>query len=406
MRPKTPPEVLSPSEMAYMSGLNERDRRLFLATRAESLRSQGLSYRKFSKKMGISTHTLQNGLQELHSGHPVERKRIRREGGGRHAVLPQHPEWIQAVVRIIDPHTAGLPQDEDVVWVSLTKTQIQNELAEAGFVISRYHITQILDSLELKERSFRKDIPMRDVKDRNEQFENIASVRESLEKVGIPIISVDTKKKELLGNFKRDGKALSNGTLKSFDHDFATFGNGTVVPHGIYDVRRNVGYMTMGVSHDTSKFVCDNIERVWNQYLKEQYPDARTIAILCDGGGSNSSSHRIVKQDLMDLANRLNMRLLVMHYPPYCSKFNPIEHRLFSQITRSWNGAPLMSVEDAAERAARTTTKTGLKVYADINNKTYDIKRQVDESYEKRLSWQVVFSQTLPNWNYLIKPIN
>ena len=406
MHPKTPPEVLSPSEMAYMSGLNERDRRLFLATRAESLRSQGLSYRKFSKKMGISTHTLQNGLQELHSGHPVERKRIRREGGGRHAVLPQHPEWIQAVVRIIDPHTAGLPQDEDVVWVSLTKTQIQNELAEAGFVISRYHITQILDSLELKERSFRKDIPMRDVKDRNEQFENIASVRESLEKVGIPIISVDTKKKELLGNFKRDGKALSNGTLKSFDHDFATFGNGTVVPHGIYDVRRNVGYMTMGVSHDTSKFVCDNIERVWNQYLKEQYPDARTIAILCDGGGSNSSSHRIVKQDLMDLANRLNMRLLVMHYPPYCSKFNPIEHRLFSQITRSWNGAPLMSVEDAAERAARTTTKTGLKVYADINNKTYDIKRQVDESYEKKLSWQVVFSQTLPKWNYLIKPIN
>ena len=406
MHPKTPPEVLSPSEMAYMSGLNERDRRLFLATRAESLRSQGLSYRKFSKKMGISTHTLQNGLQELHSGHPVERKRIRREGGGRHAVLPQHPEWIQAVVRIIEPHTAGLPQDEDVVWVSLTKTQIQNELAKAGFVISRYYITQILDSLELKERSFRKDIPMRDVKDRNEQFENIASVRESLEKVGIPIISVDTKKKELLGNFKRDGKALSNGTLKSFDHDFATFGNGTVVPHGIYDVRWNVGYMTMGVSHDTSKFVCDNIERVWNQYLKEQYPDARTIAILCDGGGSNSSSHRIVKQDLMDLANRLNMRLLVMHYPPYCSKFNPIEHRLFSQITRSWNGAPLMSVEDAVERAARTTTKTGLKVYADINNKTYDIKRQVDESYEKRLSWQVVFSQTLPKWNYLIKPIN
>ena len=406
MHPKTPPEVLSPSELAYMSGLNERDRRLFLATRAESLRSQGLSYRKFSKRMGISTHTLQNGLQELHSDHPIERKRIRRQGGGRHAVLPQHPEWVQATVQIIDPHTAGLPQDEDVIWVSLNKTQIQNELAKAGYVISRYHVTQILDFLGLKERSFRKDIPMRDVKDRNEQFENIASTRKSLEEVGIPIISVDTKKKELLGNFKRDGKALSNGTLKSFDHDFATFGNGTVVPHGIYDVAKNIGYMTMGISHDTSKFVCDNIKRVWDQYLKEQYPDAHTIAILCDGGGSNSSSHRIVKQDLMDLANRLNMRLLVMHYPPYCSKFNPIEHRLFSQITRSWNGAPLMSVEDAAERAARTTTKTGLKVYADINNKTYDIKRQVDESYEKRLSWQVVFSQTLPKWNYLIKPIN
>lgn len=178
------------------------------------------------------------------------------------------------------------------------------------------------------------------------------------------------------------------------------------MPHGIYDVTRNVGYMTMGVSHDTSKFVCDNIERVWNEYLKEHYPSVRTIAILCDGGGSNSSSHKIVKQDLMDLANRLNMRLLVMHYPPYCSKFNPIEHRLFSQITRSWNGAPLMSVEDAAKRAAMATTKTGLKVFADINDKTYDIKRMVDESYEKRLARQVVFSPVLHKWNYLVKPIN
>lgn len=403
---KTPPEVLSPSEMAYMSGLNERDRRRFLATRAESLKSQGLSYRKFSKNMKISTHTLQKGLRELHSRLPLSKDRIRSEGGGRHAVLPQHPEWAQAVVQIIEPNMAGLPQDENVVWISLNKTQIQNELAKNGYEISRYHITQILDSLGLKERSFRKDIPMREVKYRNEQFENITAIRKSAEEVGIPIISIDTKKKELCGNFKRSGKSLSNGTLKAFDHDFATFSNGTVVPHGIYDVTRNVGYMTMGVSHDTSKFVCDNIERVWNEHLKEHYPNARTIAILCDGGGSNSSSHRIVKQDLMNLANRLNMKLLVMHYPPYCSKFNPIEHRLFSQITRSWNGAPLMSVDDAVKRAAMTTTKTGLKVYADINNKTYDIKRLVDESYEKRLACQVVFSPVLPKWNYLVKPIN
>ena len=406
MHSKTPPEVLSPSEMALLSGLNEKDRRQYLATKAESLKAIGFSYRKFSKKMGISTHTLRNGRKELLSEHLLAKRRIRRKGGGRHAVLPHHPEWVQAVVQIIEPHTAGLPQDENVVWVSLSKTRIQNELAKSGYVISRYHITQILDSLGLKERSFRKDIPMREVEDRNEQFENIAAIRKSAAEIGIPIISIDTKKKELTGNFKRSGKALSNGTLKAFDHDFATFSNGTVVPHGIYDVTRNVGYMTMGVSHDTSKFVCDNIERVWNEHLKKEYPDARTIAILCDGGGSNSSSHRIVKQDLMDLANRLNMKFLVMHYPPYCSKFNPIEHRLFSQITRSWNGAPLMSVEDAAERAAMTTTKTGLKVYADINNKTYDINRQVDESYEKRIAWQVVFSPKLPKWNYLIKPIN
>ena len=126
--------------------------------------------------------------------------------------------------------------------------------------------------------------------------------------------------------------------------------------------------------------------------------------ILCDGGGSNSSSHRIVKQDLMDLASRLDMNLLVMHYPPYCSKFNPIEHKLFSQISRSWSGAPLLSVKNAAERAAATTTKTGLTVYVDINNKTYDIKRPIDESYERKCRRRIIPMENLPQWNYLVKP--
>ncbi len=162
--------------------------------------------------------------------------------------------------------------------------------------------------------------------------------------------------------------------------------------------------MTIGVSHDTSEFYCDNLARVWEHYLKQEYPDAQMILILCDGGGSNSSSHKIVKQDLMDLANRLNKQLLVMHYPPYCSKFNPIEHRLFSQITRSWSGAPLISVDDAAKRAQRTTTRTGLKVYADISTNMYAVKRQVEDTYEKRIERQVYFLPNLPKWNYIIKP--
>lgn len=176
------------------------------------------------------------------------------------------------------------------------------------------------------------------------------------------------------------------------------------IQNGIYDVTKNTGYMTIGTSHDTSKFFCKNIERVWNEHLKSQYPEARTIVILCDGGGSNSSSQKIVKQDLMDLVDRLNMRLLVIHYPPYCSKFNPIEHRLFSKITRSWQGAPLMSVEDAAERARRTTTKAGLKVYVHINTDVYETKRKVDRFYSERLKRQVVFAPKLGKWNYLIKP--
>ena len=280
------------------------------------------------------------------------------------------------------------------------------ELFAMGYDISRYFVRQILDSLGLRERSFYKDLPMKEVKNRDEQFQRISSIREEAEAVGLPIISIDTKKKEMIGNFKRDGKALCNGPLKSLDHDFSTFSDGQIVPHGIYDVTRNEGYMTLGISHDTSKFVCDNIARVWLEHLQEQYPNARTLVILCDGGGSNSSSHRIVKQDLMDLANKLGIRLLVVHYPPYCSKFNPIEHRLFSQITRSWSGAPLMSLQNAADRAAMTTTKKGLMVHVHINSKTYDIKRPIEESYQKRLARQVVFAPELGMWNYLVKPVN
>ena len=406
MSKKAPPEVLSPSDLAYMSTLNERDKRWFLATKAANLKAQGFSYRKVSKRMGISTHTLQKGIRELLTEEGPGDGRIRRAGAGRKSVLPQHPEWTQAVVQIIEPHTAGLPQDENVVWISLSVTQIMSELSAIGYVISRYFVHQILDSLGLRERSFYKDLPMKDVKDRNEQFEQIASICEEATSVGLPIVSIDTKKKEMLGNFKREGKALSNGPLKSLDHDFSTFSDGQIVPHGIYDVTKNIGYMTLGISHDTSKFVCDNIARVWEEHLQEQYPSARTLVILCDGGGSNSSSHRIVKQDLMDLANKLGIRLLVVHYPPYCSKFNPIEHRLFSQVTRSWNGAPLMSLQNAADRAAMTTTKKGLKVHVHINSKTYDIKRPIDESYQKRLARQVIFAPKLGKWNCLIKPAN
>lgn len=404
MKQKSPPEVLSQYDLKFMESLNERDRRHFLATKAAKLKSQGFSYRKVSKKMGTSTHTIRKSLKELHSGTDFPNGRIRRPGGGRKPFLSANPELIQVVAHIIEPHMAGLPQDENVVWISLNVKQIMDELDRLGYNISRYIVGKILDSLNLRERSFYKQLSLKDVKDRNEQFEKIASVRKSATEIGLPIISIDTKKKEMIGNFKREGTALSCGQPKAYDHDFSTFSEGQIVPHGIYDVNRNVGYMTIGTSHDTSMFVCANIERVWEKHLKDQYPEARTLVILCDGGGSNSSSHKIVKQDLMDLSDRLGIRLLVVHYPPYCSKFNPIEHRLFSQVTRSWRGAPLMSVEQAADRAARTTTKSGLKVEVYIDKNVYQTKRKINQSYEKRVEKQVVFAPRLGKWNYLIKP--
>lgn len=398
---KTPPEVLTTKKKLFVSTLNEYQKRQYLGTEALALGKRGVD--KVSQFFGVSKNTVYSSIGEINSGYTPEPGRVRRFGGGRKPELNKHPEWFETLKLVIEPHTAGLPQDEDVIWISLSVPMITREMAKEGCNVSEYLVRQMLKQMGYRHRSFKKDLPMKDVKDRNAQFLNIADIREKASAIGLPIISIDTKKKELIGNFKRDGKVLALGQPKSFDHDFGTFSDGQIVPHGIYDVTKNVGYMTIGTSHDTSKFVCDNIERVWNQHLRTQYPDANTIVVLCDGGGSNSSSHHIVKQDLMDLASKLDMNLLVMHYPPYCSKYNPIEHRLFSQITRSWSGAPLLSLEDAARRAAETTTSKGLTVYVDINNKIYDIQRSIDESYDDTLKKRVVFQTVLSKWNYLVK---
>lgn len=401
---KSPPDILRPEELAFISRLNECERRQFLSTKAISLHEQGFSISKVSKIMKVSKNTIYKGIRELRTGDNPGKGRIRRQGGGRKSLLSLHPEWIDALKTVIEPYTAGLPQDADVLWVSMSVGQISRDMSKNGYDVSEYIVRQILDSMGFRHRSFMKDIAMKEVKDRDAQFKNISEIKTACEEIGLPLISIDTKKKEWIGNFKRNGKVLSKGQPKSLDHDFATFSDGQIVPHGIYDVTKNVGYMTIGTSHDTSKFVCDNISRVWKEHLQEQYDNAHTLVIMCDGGGSNSSSHHIVKQDLMELADKLNMNLLIMHYPPYCSKFNPIEHRLFAHITRSWSGAPLLSVKDAVQRAARTTTVKGLTVYVDINSKTYDIQRPIDDSYKKKVTQRIVYHEQLPKWNYLIKP--
>lgn len=298
---------------------------------------------------------------------------------------------------------AGLPQDKDVKWTHLSERTIADNLAAKNQITSRYHVKQMLRFRQYKKRTLLKKIALKDVEGRNEQFEKIATYRTSFTNEGLPVISIDTKKKELLGNFSRSGTAYSTAERHANDHDFPSSAEGQIVPHGIYDVNENIGYVTLGLSRDTSEFVCDNLSKCWTETLQYKYPDAETMLLLCDGGGSNASAHYIVKQDLVKLAKSLNINILVAHYPPYCSKWNPIEHRLFSQITHTWSGVPLKNIEFVKNLTDTTTTRTGLKVITSINQKQYLTKREVSQGFRDNIEDYVTFDDKRPKWNYLIK---
>ena len=398
-----PAEILSEVDLKHMSQLDERTKRHFLATRALSLGRHGVSL--VAEASGVNRDTIYRGIRELKTGEQLPEGHVRKPGGGNKRLLDKEPVLLEVFDDIVEAHTAGLPQDDSVRWVSLTTAQIREIFKERGIDISDYHVRQMAAARGFKKRSFVKSKTLKEVKDRNAQFQKIATLTERCLDQGLPVLSIDTKKKEMIGNFKRGGQVLCKEQPKALDHDFLSFADGMIVPQGIYDVGTNTGYLTIGTSHDTAEFVCDNIARVWTEYLQWQYPDADTICLLCDGGGANSSLHHVFKQNLMKLAKAIGMNILVMHYPPYCSKYNPIEHRLFAPITRSWSGAPLLSAEMARQRAASTKTSKGLNVYASINNKSYETKRPIESTFESDKQKYIIFDDCLPKWNYLVRAV-
>ena len=371
-------------EIAHLNTLNELQRRHYLATLAVGLVNAGVM--PVVAFFGVSKNTVYKAISEIMAGYSPGKGRIRRPGGGAKRKLSKHPEWQAAFNEIVQGHMAAPPQDESVIWLDINTAQIVRALVQRGCKVSRHIVEQMIENAGLRKRSFSKSMPMGQVAERDAQFRKIDRLVSGCVDAGIPVVSADTKKKELIGNFKRDGKVLCNGQPKAFDHDFGTFAKTTITPHGIYNIGDNTGYVAISTSHDTSMLFCDHLRMVWCEYLQWQYPDADTLAVLCDGGGSNSCRHWIVKQDLLDLSKELDIKILMIHYPPHCSKFNPIEHRLFSQITRSWCGAPLLSVGDACRRAANTATKTGLKVVSYITDKVYETKRAIRASLKQEVS--------------------
>jgi len=239
-------------------------------------------------------------------------------------------------------------------------------------------------------------------KNRNEQFENIAEIKESFEKKGYPVISVDTKKKEAIGEYSRLGDSLYGKEAQiTLDHDFKTTDSQTAVPHGIYDIKENAGYITIGKSSDTSEFVCDNIKNWWLKIGITLYPLVKCLLILCDGGGSNSSRHYIFKEDLKKLAMIIGIDIRIAHYPPYCSKWNPIEHKLFPYVSKAIRGANITSIRMLGKQIERTKTKTGLKVEVAISRKTYNPGRKVQDGFKENMP--IEFDDYLPKWNYVAK---
>ena len=237
---------------------------------------------------------------------------------------------------------------------------------------------------------------------RNAQFERIAELRALYEAKGNPVVSVDTKKKELIGNLFREGKIYTTETVEVFDHDFPSLAEGVAIPHAIYDIAHNEGYVIIGTSRDTSEFACDSIRYWWDNFGKAHYPNADSILMLMDGGGSNSSRHYIFKQDLQALADEIGIEIRVAHYPPHTSKWNPIEHRLFPHITRSLQGMVLTTHQLAKELIEKTTTKSGLKVFSTIFNRVYETGRKVAEGFKE--SMRIIFDDDLAPWNYVAVP--
>lgn len=292
---------------------------------------------------------------------------------------------------------------EAVRWISLTTSEPVKSFAEKGVSISRFIINQMVKARGLARRKMSKTLTIKEVADRDVQFHYIGQLRSEFNRRGSPILSIDTKKKEFIGQFYRNGKSYCEAPLKVYDDDFPSLAKAVVVPHGIYDVVKNIGYVSLGISKDTSEFLVDNLRYHWQQSIGKDYPEAREMLLLMDGGGSNSCIHYIVKEDLQHLANELQIKITVAHYPAYCSKYNPIEHRLFPHIQRSWEAVMFENYEIVKARVEKTTTTTGLQVRAWLNEKIYQTGRQASEQFKAAMP--IIFDKLLPKWNYQIQPL-
>ena len=384
--------------------LDERMRRLFAAAEASALGRGGIT--RVAQATGVSRRAIHVGLQELSNlKEPVENspKRIRKEGAGRKSVIQTDVGLMTALEKLVEPMTRGDPESP-LRWTCKSLRTLAGELAANGHPVSYPVVGDLLHELGYSLQANRKVLEGTDHPDRNAQFEFISEQTTQQLMAGNPVISVDTKKKELVGSFKNNGTTwCPEGKPEQVKvHDFVDKELGRANPYGVYDVGSNTGWVSVGTDHDTASFAVETIRRWWGTMGRQCYPAASELMITADGGGSNGSRVRLWKIELQRLADEIRIPIHVSHLPPGTSKWNKIEHRLFSYISMNWRGQPLVSHEVIINLIAGTTTRKGLKVHAELDDSLYPagIKVSNDEFKQIHLTRNTFHGE----WNYRIDP--
>jgi len=380
----------------------ERIRRTWAASEAKILGHGGLKV--LSDITGLTDATISKGMKEINNPGEIDLSRIRIPGGGRKTVEEVYPGVTEALKKILEDSTSGTPMSP-LKWTTMGLKEQEEMLHKQGFPISHVTIMKLNHELEYSLQGNMKTISSgAQNPDRNAQFEHINAMVIEFQKNGQPVISVDTKKKEAVGNYCNNGKEYrpKGDPRKVKDHDFVDKSLGKVAPYGVYDITKNDGMVNVGITSDTAAFAVESIRRWWYSMGQPVYPEATQLLITCDGGGSNGSRSRLWKRELQKLSSELNIEIAVCHYPPGTSKWNKIEHRLFCYISKHWRGIPLVSHEVIVNLIGSTTTKTGLTVQCVLDNNEYETGIKVSDKELDELN--ILKNDFHGEWNYSVFP--
>ncbi len=386
--------VLSPD-------FNERARRRWAGFQARKLGHGGKAI--VHRATGISYPTIRKGIQEITSGEEVNRGRLRQPGGGRKSIVDKQPGLVKALQDLVESTTRGDPESS-LRWTCKSVRNIQQALIDQGYNLSHQTVSVLLAEQGYSLQANRKTKEGSDHPDRDAQFCFINDKVKDFQHSRQPVISVDTKKKELIGEYKNGGREYhKKGQAPQVNvYDFLDKEKGKAAPYGVYDLDKNKGWVSVGISSDTAEFAVNSIRRWWFEMGKDTYEGTTALYINADGGGSNGARNRLWKRELQKLANELKMDLHVSHFPPGTSKWNKIEHRMFSFISTNWRGKPLLDTATIVNLISNTTTKTGLEIKAALDENIYQKGIKVsDEDFQKINLHKDSFHG---EWNYIIKP--